>query len=142
MMRIIATALLLAAVGCAGPAGKEVVPDAELARAAILQEINGYAMASCLAYSSEPRIQREGYGWASVVVQRMEGGIDTLAGVAEAVKAETFKRTPPVIPDEIGPGREIELSVLHCYEIAHQPAVQAIVEEAARRRMNRHLSAE
>ena len=98
----------------------------------LLPELVGYAVASCLALQDAPDLQRQGYGWASVIAQRTEGGVDTLIGVYERVKTETARNEMVVMRDDVEPGQEITLPIMHCYEVAHRPSVQAAVREAAR----------
>lgn len=130
MMRSAILLCLLALAGCAAAGGS---PAGQApGDSPILQEIRGYAMASCLAYQPGPALRQQGYGWASAVVQGMDGGIDGLSSVAETVRRASADAPPPTIRDETAPGQEMQLTILHCYQVAHSPAVEAAVRDAAR----------
>ena len=63
----------------------------------IQQDMEGYAIASCLTYQASSYLQDQGDAWASVIVQRMKGGIDVLPDLSEAVKKEVSKGEMAVI---------------------------------------------
>jgi len=78
--------LLIAAACCIAMSS----PDA-YARSAVQRDVEGYAIASCLAGQDQPYLKDQGDGWASVIVQRGKGGLEALTAVAAAVKAELAK---------------------------------------------------
>lgn len=129
---------ILAVSGCASTHGI-VSPDQHEVESAVLLEISGYAMASCLAYQDDPQIQHQGFGWASAVVQRMEGGIDMLTGVADQVKLTSSATPAAAIRDETAPRKELQLSIRHCYETLHEPAVQAAIQDAVHKYTQRFM---
>ena len=68
--------------------------------------------------------------WASVVVQRMHGDIEVLAGIAEQVQRENTNGDMAVMRDETRPGQGKPLPVLHCGEVIDRPAVRAAIQKA------------
>ena len=48
-------------------------------RQQVLRDVEGYVVASCLAYQSQPYLKDQGDASSSVIVQRMKGGPDVLA---------------------------------------------------------------
>ncbi len=124
-MRILMLLLVVAAGGCAmreEPAGK--------ARPEVLRDVEGYAIASCLANQAQPYLKDQGDAWASVVVQRMKGDLDALAGIAAQVKTENAKGGMAVVRDEAEPGKDKALPLLYCSEIIDKPAVRAAIQTA------------
>ena len=100
------------------------------ARTQVQRDAESYAVASCLTQQTEPYLQDQGDAWASVVVQRMKGDIDALAGIAEQVRRENAKGDMAVVRDENRPATGKELAVLHCGEMIDRPAVRAAIQKA------------
>jgi len=78
-------------------------------------------------------IKDPGDAWASVIVQRMHGDIEVLAGIAEQVQQENAKGANgdvAVMRDETRPGQGKPLPVLHCGEVIDRPAVRAAIQKA------------
>ena len=94
--------LLLASVltGCAGiPANPG--PD----RSALQHDLECYAIASCLALQAEPYLQDQGDAWASVIIQRRQGGIEAFAQLADSVRQEASLVDMMVMRDEMQPDK-------------------------------------
>ena len=126
MIRIVILLSALAAAGCAPQTDTLGSP-----RPAVVRDVEGYAIASCLAGQSEPYLKDQGDAWASVIVQRMKGDLEVFTGVAEQVKLETAKGEMAVVRNEAGPGPDKALPVLYCGEIIDKPAVRAAIQKAA-----------
>lgn len=111
-------------------------PDANPAgapRTQVQRDVEGYAVASCLTHQTEPYLKDQGDAWASVIVQRMKGDIEVLAGIAEQVQRENAngaKGDMAVMRDETRPGQGKPLPVLHCGEVIDRPAVRAAIQKA------------
>src|SRR5256885_5566908 len=60
-------------------------------RTQVQRDVESYAIASCLTQQAEPYLKDQGDAWASVIVQRMHGDIEVLAGIAEQVQRENTK---------------------------------------------------
>lgn len=96
----------------------------------VQRDVEGYAIASCLANQAEPYLKDQGDAWASAIVQRMKGDLDALAGVAETVKRENAAGNMAVIRDEAHPEKGKALPVLHCSEMIDRPAVHIAIQRA------------
>jgi hypothetical protein len=124
-MRVALLLLGLAAAGCAAGVDTIAPPRPE-----VLRDAEGYAIASCLTDQAQPYLKDQGDAWASVIVQRMKGGLDALAGIAEQVKRENARGDMAVIRDEASPGKDKTLPVLYCGEIIDRPSVRAAIQKA------------
>ncbi|AOV01168.1 hypothetical protein BI380_07220 [Delftia tsuruhatensis] len=103
------------------------------ARTQVQRDVESYAIASCLTQQTEPYLKDQGDAWASVVVQRMHGDIEVLAGIAEQVQRENTKGANgdmAVMRDETRPRQGKPLPVLHCGEVIDRPAVRAAIQKA------------
>ncbi len=130
-MRVALLLLVPAIAGCTpdtNPAGG--------ARTQVQRDVESYAIASCLTQQAEPYLKDQGDAWASVVVQRMHGDIEVLAGIAEQVQRENAKGgngakdDMAVMRDEARPGQGKPLPVLHCGEVIDRPTVRAAIQKA------------
>src|SRR6185436_9376363 len=85
-------------------AGSAVMSTACAAdRSAVELDVEGYAIASCLAAQDQPYLKDQGDGWASAIIQRSKGAPDAFVAVGTAVKAELAKGDMAVIRSETGP---------------------------------------
>lgn len=100
------------------------------ARTQVQRDVESYAIASCLTQQTEPYLKDQGDAWASVVVQRMHGDIEVLAGIAEQVQRENTNGDMAVMRDETRPRQGKPLPVLHCGEVIDRPAVRAAIQKA------------
>lgn len=124
-MRVILALLGLAIAGCATSVNT-VTP----ARSEVLRDVEGYAIASCLTYQTQPYLKDQGDAWASVIVQRMKGSLETFAAVAEQVKRESKGDDVAVIRNESGAEQDKILPVLYCSEMIDNPSVRAAIQKA------------
>jgi hypothetical protein len=131
-MRIALLALGLFLAGCANTARNTDIVDSEL-----LRHIEGYAIASCLVLQPEPYLRDQGDAWASVIVQRLQGSLDPLVRLAEVVQRENGHTGMAVMRDEMNPGQDKTLPLMHCFELMDRPSVRdaildAVAEERSR----------
>lgn len=125
MMRLAWFLFGLLVAGCTPP------PDNLGAlRPAVLRDVEGYAIASCMTMQDEPYLKDQGDAWASVIVQRMKGSLDALSGVAEQVRREQAKGDMAMIRNEAGPEPDKPLPLLYCGEIIDRPSVRAAIQQA------------
>lgn len=124
-MRPIMLLLGFAVVGCSPKVVTMGVP-----RPAVVRDVEGYAIASCLVSQAQPYLKDQGDAWASVIIQRMKGDLEVLTALAEQVKQESVQGEMAVIRDESAPGKDKELPVLYCGEIIDKPAVRAAIQNA------------
>jgi len=124
-MRVVIFLLSAAVAGCSANAKTIGAPRPE-----VLRDVEGYAIASCLTNQTQPYLIDQGDAWASVIVQRMKGNLEVLAGIAERVKRENAKGEMAAIRDEAGSGKDKTLPVLYCGEIIDRPSVRAAIEKA------------
>jgi hypothetical protein len=125
MRRLMASSLLFVAAGSA------VISTACAAeRSAVEQDVEGYAIASCLKAQDQPYLKDQGDGWASAIIQRSKGAPDAFVAVGTAVKAEVAKGGMAVIRNETGPEKSKPLPVMYCSEIVNAPSVHAAITKA------------
>lgn len=124
-MRVVLLLLGLAVAGCAARVNTIGAPRPEL-----LRDVEGYAIASCLTNQAQPYLKDQGDAWASVIVQRMKGSLDALAGISEQVKRENARGDMAVIRDEASPEKDKTLPVLYCGEIIDRPSVRGAIQKA------------
>ena len=103
------------------------------ARSPVQRDVEGYAIASCLAAQDQPYLKDQGDGWASVIIQRGKGELDALTAVAAAVKAELAKGGMAIVHNEDGPIKDKPLPVLYCSEIIDAPSVHAAINTAVKK---------
>ncbi|MFT6910293.1 MAG: hypothetical protein ACJAS1_007021 [Oleiphilaceae bacterium] len=90
-------------------------------------DAQSYAIASCLTLQDSLYLKDQGDAWASVVVQRMNGSLDSLSKIFEVVKSEVSKGEMAVIRAEGLMNKDKELPILYCNEIIHKPNVQVVI---------------
>lgn len=112
-------------VGCAQGAGTIGGP-----RQQVLRDAEGYVVASCLSFQSQPYLKDQGDAWSSAIVQRMKGNLDVLASLANQVKREIAKGDMAVIRQETGNGIDKALPILYCSEMIDRPSVRAAIQDA------------
>lgn len=110
-----------------------IIPISAGAHEAARQDVEAYAIASCLTYQSQPYLKDQGDGWASVIVQRSKGNFQVFTAVAAAVKKEMSKGNMAVIRNETGPARDKALPIEYCFEIPNSPAVHAAIKQAVKK---------
>lgn len=125
MRRIILLLLGLVLAGCTAKIDTSGGPRSE-----VLRDVEGYAIAVCLINQTQPYLKDQGDSWTSVIVQRMRGNPEVLAGVVEQVKHENAKGEMAVIRSETEPGKDKVLPLLYCYEIIDRPSVRAAIQKA------------
>ena len=118
-------ALALTCAACAAAAAAS-----ETTRARVQRDVEGYAIASCLTYQSEPYLRAQGDGWASSIVQSGKGKVEVLARLAEQVKQELPKVSMVMTPSASGVGHETALPILYCHMLIDRPAVRAAIRKA------------
>lgn len=123
MRQTLFLAVALTLGGCGATTGTLVSPRTDL-----LRDLEGYAIASCLVYQSDPYLQDQGDAWASVIVQRSQGDLEVFTNLATQVKNEVGKGEMAVIRDEAGAGKDKALPVLYCGEIIDKPAIRSAIE--------------
>jgi len=124
-MRIIAVLLISILTACAT---KSFTDD--ISRSQVLRDVEGYAIASCLAFQSNTYLKDQGDAWASVIIQRMKGSPDALAEIVEKVRYEIEQGNMAVIRDDVTPGQDKNLPVLFCGEIIDLPKVRSAIQKA------------
>lgn len=100
------------------------------ARTALDRDVQGYAVATCMAAQSEPFLRDQGDAWAAAIVQRGHGSIAQLAPLRAAVLAELAKRNIPIGREEAAPMAGKPLVVMYCAEIIDTPSVRTAIARA------------
>lgn len=119
--------LLLPLPACAAgtaPAG------AGTARGAIERDVEGYAVASCLASLDDASLKDGGRRWAGAIVQRGHGEIERFTAVSDAVKAERAATPMAMGHDDDRPMAAVPLPLLYCGEIIDAPRVRTAIDAA------------
>lgn len=101
-------------------------------RSAVLRDVEGYAIATCLLGQPEPFLREQGQGWASVIVERGHGDIEAFVAVAAAVKARVAEGDMAMVHDEASPRTDKRMPVFYCGEIIDTPSVRAAIDAAVR----------
>jgi hypothetical protein len=127
-MRVrIAAFLLASAVAYAA------TPPADAqARTAVERDVEGYAIASCLAAQDQSYLKDQGNGWASAIIQRGKGDIGPLKAVTAAVNAELAKGDMAIIRSEKDSMKDMVLPVMYCGEIIDAPPVHGAIKKAVK----------
>ena len=92
-------------------------------RPAVLRDVEGYAIAACLAHQTEPYLQDQGDAWASAVVHSGKAPIEILAVLDDVVKREVAKGGMACVHRDMTPaqGGCKAAPVLYCGEIIERP---------------------
>jgi hypothetical protein len=125
MMRL----LMLPVLAFAGQAVME--PALAASRAPVTRDVEGYAVATCLARQLDPALKAQGEGWASAIVQRGRGDVTLLRPVQHAVEAQVARGDMPVVRQDGPAASDLTLSIMFCGEIVDRPAVRAAITRAA-----------
>ena len=126
MMRILFLLLGLSAAGCMTGAEK-----AGGSRPFVLRDVEGYAIACCLARQTEPYLKDQGDAWASGIVQRSHGDMERFKGVCEQVEHETAKGDMFVIlTDRKAESAVKTVPLAYCAEIIDTPSVRDAIQKA------------
>ena len=99
-------------------------------RPAVQRDVEGYAIASCLANLDQPYLKDQGDAWAAAIIQRAKGGLGAFNLVATAVKAEVAKGGMAVMHAETGAEKDKTLPIMYCNEIIYRPSVDAAISKA------------
>ncbi len=99
----------------------------------LLRDVEGYAIASCLASQPHSYLKDQGDAWASVIVQRMHGDPSVLLDIFKRVTIQVEKGNIAVMRSEIEPGQDKILPVLFCSEIIYQPEIRSTILEVVKK---------
>lgn len=98
------------------------------ARSPLQRDVEGYAVATCLARQPSPYLKQQANGWGSAIVQRGHGGLEPLRAVAAAVVRELAHTPVPMARDEEHPMQPTSMPVQFCAEIIDRPAVRQVID--------------
>ena len=102
-------------------------------RSEALRNVEGYAIASCLAYQSQPYLQDQAGNWGSLIIQRGQEPLEIWSVILEAVKRSVAKAPMTVIKNDVNPEMVNLLPILYCSEIIDQPAVRTAIQKTVAR---------
>lgn len=109
------------------------VPVAAAVRSAAARDVEGYAVATCLAAQADPVLKQQGEGWASAIIERGRGGVEQLRPVQLAV-ARALAQSGVAVMRQDGPRpSDLALPAMTCGEIVDRPVVRAAVDGAVAR---------
>ncbi len=119
-MRIISLFVILLSISCST---KSI--SSTPSRTDVLRDVEGYAIASCLTFQSQPYLKDQGDAWASVIIQRMKGSPAVLFDIIEKVKTEIKKGNMTTIRDETNLKQDKVLPIFFCSEIIDVPDIRS-----------------
>ena len=106
------------------------VDATRVARSPVLRDVEGFAIASCLASQSTAYLKRQGDAWASAIIQRGKGDVEVLGALQAVVERELSTYPMDVAPNESEPGTTMTLELMYCGEIVDRPAVRRAIGRA------------
>lgn len=98
-------------------------------RPALQRDVEGYAVAACFARQREPLLKAQGYAWASAIVQRSHGKIDSFTAVGLAVDAALKAGAMPVGHDD-ATGKDFAMPLARCGDIIDEARVATAISTA------------
>lgn len=101
-------------------------------RSQLQRDIEGYAVATCLALQNDVVLKEQGDGWASIIVQRGYGRIEDWQPLIDAVTL-TVSQVPMTVIKGEGISSK-QMPVFYCAEIIDQPEVRNTIN-ATREKM-------
>lgn len=127
------TFILLVALGAiAAPAW--VAPARAAPRAALERDLEGYAVASCLAAQKDETLRTQGEGWARMIVMgRAKGDFEKWRPLGDAVRSALNPADVPLLKPERAIDPAPELPLAYCGEIIDKPRVRVAIDMARRR---------
>ncbi|ETD66538.1 hypothetical protein V757_12505 [Pelistega indica] len=106
-----------------------------IAQQELIQALNAFANASCLAEQKDSYLKKTGEAWANSL---MEGNSEfnpeeVLIPLSETVDKAIANTTAYVIRYEASPTGDLELPIAYCFDVIHQPNVQALIRELSKK---------
>jgi len=96
-----------------------------VARTPLQRDVEGFAVASCLAQQSPNDLKRQGEGWAQIIIERGHGSPKPLDALDHVVRTEAQRAPPYINRDEANPTKGVPMPVAFCAELIDRPAVRA-----------------
>jgi len=94
----------------------------------VYRDMEGYAIASCLAYQEHPYLKDQGDAWASAVVQGSQLTIGAMIEISDAVRQEVAKGEMAMIRNEAKGVGSKEMPIRYCVEITGKPLIRATID--------------
>lgn len=124
--------ILIAAAALAAPA--LTAPAISSARPAIARDLEGYAVASCLAAQRDATLRVQGEGWARMIMMgRAKGDPEEWLRLSKAVRGALNPADVPLLKPARAIDPSPELPLAYCGEIIDKPTVRAAIDAAAGR---------
>lgn len=98
------------------------------ARTRLQQDVEGFAVASCLAQQSPAYLKQQGEGWAQIIIDRGHGSPKALDALDKVVRGEAVRAAPYVNRDEANPTRGAPMPIAFCAEMIDRPVVRAAMK--------------
>ncbi|WP_320196351.1 hypothetical protein RMR10_009205 [Agrobacterium rosae] len=96
------------------------------ARSQLQQDVEGYAVATCLTAQNSDYLKDQGDGWASIIVQRGYGDVEDWQPLIDAVNSALKDGSVAVIKGDGTSSKQ--MPVFYCAEIIDQPKVRSVVD--------------
>ncbi|MBN7808144.1 hypothetical protein JZX86_22625 [Agrobacterium rosae] len=100
--------------------------DATPPRSQLQQDVEGYAVATCLTAQNSDYLKDQGDGWASIIVQRGYGDAEDWQPLIDAVNSALKDGSVAVITGDGTSSKQ--MPVFYCAEIIDQPKVRSAVD--------------
>lgn len=97
------------------------------ARSPLQRDVEGFAIASCLARQSPAYLKQQGEGWAQIIIARGHGSPKPLDALDRVVRVEAVRAAPYVNRDEANPMKGSPMPIGFCAELVDRPAVRAAI---------------
>jgi len=100
-------------------------------RSQLQQDVEGYAVATCLGEQPSPYLKDQADGWGSIIIQRGYGSVEDWQPLTGAVRSVLKKWPVAVIRVEDGKNGASarQMPVFFCSEIIDQPGVSKAISE-------------
>lgn len=98
------------------------------ARTPLQRDVEGFAVASCLALQSPAYLKQQGEGWAQIIINRGHGSPEPLDALDRTVRAEVMRAVPYVNRDDNNPMKGLPMPVAFCAELVDRRHVQEAIK--------------
>ncbi|SUA59748.1 hypothetical protein [Oligella urethralis] len=104
----------------------------------LINDLNAFANASCLAQQKDPYLQKTGYAWANALVQKnIEFSLEeVMLPIQKGIEKAIAHTTMYTIRDESAPMDGLELPIAYCFKIIQQTGIQTLIQKISKKIVN------
>ena len=115
-------------------AGALAAPVSGAPRGALERDVEGYAVASCLAAQGDATLRTQGEGWARMIIMgRAHGDFEKWRPLDDAVRRAVNPADIPRLKPERPIDPSPQLPLAYCAEMIDTPRVRAAIDAATKR---------